>query len=125
MARNHRSAKDAGTKLERETATYLAQSLGDENIVRRVRTGKDRGDIHGVKFFGNRLAIECKDVTRMNLPQWAREAETERGNDDALAGIVIHKRHGNGNPAEQWVTLTLGELVSLITLSRDHYERPP
>ena len=125
MPRNHRSAKDAGTKLERETATYLADALGDDNIVRRTRTGKDRGDIHGVKFFGHRLVLECKDVAKMNLPGWTREAEAERGNDDALAGLVVHKRHGNGRPEEQWVSTTLGELVALITLSREHFERPP
>ena len=60
------------------------------------------------------LVIECKNTARITLPQWAKEAETERGNDDALAGIVIHKRHGNANPADQWVTMTLRELLAII-----------
>jgi len=122
--RSHAAARDAGTKLERDAAEYLTQSLGDE-IVRRQRTGKDRGDLHGLHFHGHRLVVEAKNVAKMNLPAWIREAEVERGNDDALAGLVLHKRHGNGNPADQWVTMTLGELVALITLNRDHYKGGP
>ena len=57
-----------------------------------------------------------------SLERWAAEAESERGNDSAVAGIVVHKRHGKGQPADQWVTCTLGELVALINGNRDHME---
>ena len=42
------------------------------------------------------------------------EAETQRGNDDALAGVVISKRHGKGDIADQWVHMTMREFVALL-----------
>lgn len=115
MSRTNRSARQAGAKFERSIADYLAAHYGDDRIDRRVKHGaKDRGDIAGMRVHGQPLVIECKNTTRLDLAGWAAEAETERGNDDALAGIVIHKRHGNANPADQWVTMTLGELLAII-----------
>jgi hypothetical protein len=87
----------------------------------RAKTGaKDRGDIGGLRHHGHRLVIECKNTAKTLLGPWAVEAETERGNDDALAGLIVHKRHGKGRAEDQWVTLTVGDLVALLTLSRDH-----
>ena len=113
--RNLRSAKAAGTWMERITAEFLAFRLADDRIERRTKNGsKDRGDITGVKTLqGGRVVIECKNVTTLALPQWLREAEAERGNDDALIGVVAHKRHGTGNPADQYVTMTL-ETFSIL-----------
>lgn len=116
VTRNHRSARQAGTRFERQIADYLAATLGDDRIDRRVKTGaKDRGDITGLRHMGQRLVAECKNTTRLELSTWLREAEIERGNDDAGAAIVIHKRHGKANPADQLVTMTLADLVALIT----------
>ena len=39
-----------------------------------------------------------------------------------MTAIVVHKRRGKGNAADQWVTLTLGELVALLVGSRNHME---
>ena len=58
------------------------------------------------------------DVSAIALGSWLTEAETERGNDDALAAVVAHKRHGRGDPGEQLVTLTLRDLAALITGTR-------
>lgn len=116
MARSRATARKAGPAFERLIADYLKERLGDERIDRRVKTGnKDRGDIGGVFFHGHRLVIECKNVMKLALPAWTREAEIERGNDDALAGVVVHKRHGSGKPGEQWVTMTVDQLIALIT----------
>src|SRR5690606_39737115 len=39
---------------------------------------------------GGRVAVECKDYGgKLQAAQWLREAETERGNDDAVAGLVV------------------------------------
>jgi len=122
VTRNRASAKAAGTRFERLVADYLAETY-DDRVDRRVKTGSaDRGDIAGVRHMGGRVVLECKNTSRINLSTWAAEAEVERGNDDALAGLVIHKRHGRGQPADQWVTLTLADLVALLTGSRDHIE---
>jgi site-specific DNA-cytosine methylase len=39
--------------------------------------------------------------------------------DDAVAALVVHKRRGRGKAADQWVTLTLGDLVALLGGPRD------
>lgn len=115
MGRSRRSAKDAGARFERQIADYLADALADDRVDRMVRRGADdRGDVAGVRIHGKPLAIECKNVTRMNLPEWVDEAHREAGNADALAGVVVSKRHGVGDPAAQWVHMELRDLVSLI-----------
>lgn len=115
MTRNRASAKKAGTAFETLTAGYLAEVLEDDRIERRAKTGaKDRGDIGGVRVHGQRLVLEVKNTSRINLAGWAAEAEIERGNDDALAGVTIHKRHGKGQPADQWVTMTLADFAAIL-----------
>lgn len=115
MSRTRASAKAAGSRFEREVADYLAEHV-DDRIDRRVKTGaKDRGDIGGLRHMGQRIVVEAKNTSRINLGVWASEAEIQRGNDDAGVGITVHKRHGKGQPADQWVTLTLADFVALLT----------
>lgn len=114
MPRNRKSAKAAGSRFERDIADALAAHV-DDRIDRRVRTGsKDRGDIGGVRIHRQRITLECKNTTRINLAGWVQEVADERGNDDALAGLVIHKRHGNADPLDQWVTTTVRELIAIL-----------
>ena len=120
MSRTRASAKAAGTRMETLVADYLAKHI-DDRIERRTKNGsKDRGDIGGLRHMGQRVVIEVKDTSRINLAGWASEAETERGNDDAGVAIVAHKRHGKGRPEDQWITMTLGDFVTLLTGSRQH-----
>jgi len=121
--RTRASAKKAGSSFERSTADYLA-AVVDDRIDRRVKNGaKDRGDIGGLRHMGHRIVLECKNAARINLAGWAAETETERGNDDALAGAIIHKRHGKAAPADQWVTMTLADFAALLTGNRDHIDQ--
>lgn len=118
MTRSRASAKAAGARFERLIADCLA-ALVDDRIDRRVKTGnKDRGDIGGWRFAGHRLVIECKDHSRLDLSGWVDQAEIERGNDDALAAFVIHKRRGHGDPLDQYVTCTLRDLIALTQGAR-------
>ena len=117
MERNLRSAKAAGSRFERLIADHLNDRLYGLHVDRQVKTGShDSGDIAGVHLAGKRIAIECKNVTRMDLPRWTREAHTEAGNIGGVAGVVIHKRHGNAKPEDQWVTMTVTDLVTIINL---------
>jgi hypothetical protein len=119
MTRSRSSAKAAGTRFERSVANWLAAVLDDDRIDRRARTGaKDRGDIAGLRHCCRRIVLELKDVSRLDLSGWVREAHVEAGNDDALVGLVVHKRRGTTDPAEQYVTCTLGDLVALLTGDR-------
>lgn len=113
--RNRASAKKAGSSFERLVADYLA-AVVDDRIDRRVKTGaKDRGDIAGVRTIrGARVVIEVKNVARMDLSGWVREAETEAGNDDAAVFAVAHKRRGKADPGEQFVTMPLSVFASLL-----------
>lgn len=116
MSRTRASAKAAGSRFERTIADYLAKVLDDDRIDRRVKTGaKDRGDIGGLRAHGQRVVAELKDCARIDLPAWTREAQLEAGNDDALVGVVIHKRHGVGDPGQQWCSMTVNDLVALMT----------
>jgi hypothetical protein len=115
VTRSRASAKKAGASFERLVANHLAEHV-DDRIDRRVKTGaKDRGDIAGLRIHGQRVILECKDVTRLAIGEWVRESETERGNDDAIAGFVVHKRRGTTDPGDQYVTGTLRDLIALIT----------
>lgn len=114
--------RQKGSSFERLIADYLAAKI-DDRIDRRVKNGaKDRGDIAGLRHLGQRIVLECKNTAKLALGVWVKEAEAERQNDDALAGLIIHKRHGKGRPEDQWVTLTVGELVALINGNRNHYQ---
>jgi hypothetical protein len=123
VTRTRSSAKKAGSKFEKDVADYLAKHV-DDRIERRTKNGsKDRGDIAGLRHMGERIVIECKDHGgRLEAGPWVNETESERGNDDATSAIVIAKRRGNRDPADQIVLLTLRDLVALVTGERPQQE---
>jgi len=111
-----------GATFEQDTSDYLAAALGDDRIERRVKHGtNDRGDIAGLRIHGKRVVVECKNHKRMELAEWVDEAETERGNDDADYGIVIHKRRGCGKAkfGGNYVTMTLETFAAIAAGGRD------
>lgn len=115
MTRNHKSARAAGARFERVIANYLAKALNDDRIDRAPKHGaKDRGDIAGVNIRGHKIAIECKDTSRLELPEWANQAHREADNLGAVAGIIVHKRRGVSAPDQQWVTMTTRDLAAII-----------
>jgi hypothetical protein len=114
MTRTRSSAKAAGSRFERGIADFLATTI-DDRIDRRVKTGAaDKGDIGGLRFKGYRIVLECKNHARLNLAGWYAEATAEKQNDGAILGAVVHKRYGNAKPEDQWVTMTLGDLATLV-----------
>lgn len=121
MSRSRASAKGAGTRHESSIAHYLAAQLDDDRIERRAKTGaKDRGDIGGIRATGGgRVVIECKDYGgRLQVGPWLGEAETERGHDGAIAGVVVAKRRGITDPGAQIVLMTMRDFVALLTGQR-------
>ena len=119
MTRSRASAKAAGARFERLVADWLAKHV-DDRIDRRVKTGAhDKGDIAGLRHMGHRLVLEAKDYGgRYLVGPWLTEADTERGNDDALAGAVVAKRRGTTDPGDQVVFMTLRDYVALLTGTR-------
>lgn len=116
MARSRASAKAAGARFERVVADFLATHL-DDRIDRRVKTGAaDKGDIGGVRLpDGRKVVIEAKDYGgRLQASTWLTEAQTEATNDDAALGVVVAKRRGTTNPADQFVLMTVADLTTLL-----------
>lgn len=116
MTRSRATAKAAGAAFERLIADHLAAVL-DDRIDRRVKTGAaDKGDLAGIRLStGGRVVAECKDYGgRIDAATWTREAQTEASNDGAAIGVVIAKRRGTTRPEEQWVLMTVAELVVLL-----------
>jgi hypothetical protein len=116
VSRSRASAKAAGSRFEQAVADYLARVV-DDRIERRVKHGaNDRGDISGVRMVtGERVVIETKDYGGVyHVGEWLREAEVERGNDDARIGVVVAKRRGKADPAEAVVFMTLEAFARLV-----------
>lgn len=122
VGRSRSSAKAAGAKFERDSADYLATALNDPRIDRKTKTGaEDTGDIANVMAHEKFITVECKDRGgAFYAAEWMAEAEAERINDGGLAAIVVAKRKGVTDPSKQWVLMTAGELVALMTGNRDH-----
>lgn len=116
MGRSNKSARSAGAGFERSISDYFSRVLGDNGIDRQVKTGRyDRGDIRGVYLHGKPVAIECKEYRgEHRLPLWYREAETERANKDASYGVVVWKRRGTTDPAEQHVSMTVRTFAAML-----------
>lgn len=113
------AARAKGTAFETAVVRWLREALGDDRIERRSLNGRnDRGDVAGVRAWGQRVVIECKSQARHSLAEWLGEAEVERGNDDALAGVVVFKRRGTTDPNEQYVLMSGADLVALLTGTR-------
>jgi len=81
---------------------------------------KDRGDILNVETFNELpVAVECKDYGgRIEAGTWLGEAEAERINLGAVAGVVIAKRRGTTDPGAQIVLMTTRDLVAILTGTR-------
>lgn len=109
-------SKQKGSSFERIVADGFAAALNDDRIDRAPLSGNsDKGDIANVRTpNGGKVAIEVKNVAKMNLAGWVTEAAVERENLGAVAGIVVHKRVGKGKFEEQYVTMTVRDLLALV-----------
>lgn len=120
MVRNRTSARKAGALMETRTADYLNWALNTDVIERRHLGGsKDRGDLSGVRFLGHRVVVECKNTSRLDISTHLAEAEQERGNDDALIGVVVQKRPRIGietreGQGRQLVFMTLRDFALML-----------
>lgn len=109
-----------GASFERIVADHFQEHWIDgsaEFIDRRVKTGaKDKGDLVNVRIGKHRIAVECKNTVeyKANLSGWLKEAQEEAANDDALVGVVVHKRQGKGLPGKQYVSMELDDLITLL-----------
>jgi hypothetical protein len=118
MARSRSSARAAGSSFERLVADGFAAEMANDNIDRKVKTGaKDQGDIGNVRHLnGDRVAVEVKEYGgRLEPAKWVKEAQQEAVNYGALCGVTVAKRRGTTDFREQWVILTVADLLALLT----------
>lgn len=114
--------KSKGTRFEALCRDYENSLLPEPTIERLPTSGaSDRGDLGWLFSHGRRIVQECKARKRFEIAQWLDEAERERGNADALAGIVIAKRPrcGEASMGDQLVIMTLRDLMAIVTGERE------
>lgn len=101
--------KEKGSAYERLIVGFL-RDKGFE--VDRTRAGwvDDRGDIHGI----DGVVFECKNHKRLDLSGWVAELASEMANAKSDMGVVVHKKRGTNDPAQQYATLPLGLFVDLL-----------
>lgn len=122
---NPTANKRKGSRFEQQVADWLAIVTGLPVERRRLNGIHDRGDLSGLTVDGSRIVVECKNTTRLNVAEHLREAERERHNDKALAGIVIQKRRGIGasRMGDQLVMMRLIDLATLINVANEKGRR--
>jgi len=100
---------DKGARFERSIVDYLR--LNGYPAALRTRTPgeeADRGDIAGLP-----LTLELKDQKTLCLPLWWAQV-TKAATKTLLPPVIIHKRKGRSDPAQQWVTMDLLTLLELL-----------
>jgi len=99
-----------GTAAESQVVAYL-QSVGFIHAERRALGGaKDRGDVAGIPG----TVIEVKNTVKAELAEWLKEARSERDNDNAMWGVVWHKKRGAAFPGSWYVTTSGEDFVALL-----------
>lgn len=102
-------SKRKGTSFERLIADHLRTYWPYAD--RAPLTGnKDRGDIAGTPG----IVWECKNAKTIKLSEWLDETETERDNADAEIGVLVVKRRGHGDPADQYAIVPLETMIDLL-----------
>lgn len=102
--------RQKGTSFETAIVGWLKEH-GFPYAERRALHGTfDKGDITGT----GPLVWECKNHKTLAISEWLSETEEERKNAAADIGILVAKRRGYGDPAEQYAILPLAQLVALL-----------
>lgn len=115
--------RQKGTSFETSLLPLLKQYYPSASRA-PLRGTKDEGDfiLDGAPF-----VLEAKNHKEMKLAEWLREAEAEalnaavaRGSvpGEFPVGVVVAKRRGVTDPAEQYAVLTLGDFLHLVNRGR-------
>lgn len=120
MTRSRASAKAAGSRHVRVMADYFRLHVSRFIDKMPLYGSKDRGDVANVETFNELpVAVEMKDYGgRLEVGTWLKEAETERVNLGAVAGVVIAKRRGTTDPGSQIVLMEVRDFVGILTGKR-------
>lgn len=101
-----------GTRGENAVVEALI-AAGYVHAERRSLAGvNDKGDITGIP--GWVIEVKYHDSYAGKLAGWVEEAEVERQNAKAFAGVVWHRRKGKGSAADWFVTMSGATFLSLM-----------
>ena len=102
--------RQKGTSFETAIVGWLKEH-GFPYAERRALHGTfDKGDITGT----GPLVWECKNHKTLAISEWLVETEDERQNAAADYGILVAKRRGHADPAQQYAILPLHQLAALL-----------
>lgn len=119
--------KRKGAAFEQAVADFLAHRFNQPVERRHLAGANDRGDIAGFTVNGQRVVIECKNTTKLELAAHLAEAERERQNDNAAVGILVQKRRGVGMDSDEkvgkhFVVMTLSTFVELLRIATEQIQ---
>lgn len=102
-------SKAVGTEMETRVVGYL-QRWWPPTERRALHGNKDKGDVAAIPG----LCVEIKACKTMALAGWVSEAVAEAANcGPGVTPVVVHRRVGKRDPAEQYVTMRLADFCKL------------
>ena len=109
-------SKDKGDRAERALVDFLDH---EGFVARRIVAGAhdDIGDIE----VSPDVVLEVKNRYRLELPEWCRNLEAQKGNKDAAFGFIAIKIRGKTNPLE-WAYVIDGATFINILRGLVRYE---
>jgi hypothetical protein len=103
------TSRRKGSRAEVAVVHALRRAGWDADTSRNVLDGRRTGD--DIVWQGP-ASIEVKDVTKLDLSGWLRQAQENAGD---RVPLVVHKKRGTADRAEEWyATLAFGDLLRLI-----------
>ena len=102
------TSRRKGSRAEVAVVHALRRAGWDADTSRNVLDGRRTGD--DIVWDGP-ASIEVKDVTKLDLSGWLRQAQANAGDK---VGVVVHKKRGVANAEGWYCTMTFADLLTLI-----------
>ncbi len=104
--------KRKGTSAESAVVAFLRQTWWPHAERRALAGAKDLGDVTGTPG----ICWEVKAGTRLCIPEWLHQTETERANSGADLGVLVVKPKGVGvlNVNRWWAIQPLDQATALM-----------
>jgi hypothetical protein len=102
------TSRRKGSRAEVAVVHALRRAGWSADTSRNVLDGRRTGD--DIVWDGP-ASIEVKDVTKMDLSGWLRQAQENAGDRPA---VVVHKKRGTAQAEGWYATLSLSDLLRLI-----------
>jgi hypothetical protein len=101
--------KAKGSAFERLVRDYLAEVIPCERIPPGATV--DRGDL-----WTAHATIQCKNHRTLSLGAWLAATAQQQQNANKRYGVLVVKRKGTTDPAEQFAICSLKQLRDLLSL---------